>query len=162
MTRINVIPAEYLSNKHLVAAWNEYPRIFTMIEKRIAKNPSSPLWDVTLPKEYVLGKGHCTFFFNKLHYIMSRLDEIYDEMKERSYYPSTVQYMTVSNRYATIHRSYPELCNMYIPSALDKLNNLSRLIAREPHNKTYKRLYQHVVNTNYPEFKCEKVTEVYN
>lgn len=57
MTRINLIPVEELTNKHLIAEKHEITRVFAL-----AKN-SKP--NVKIPDTYRMGKGHVTFFIIK-------------------------------------------------------------------------------------------------
>lgn len=55
MTRINCVPVEELTDKHLLAEYRELPRIF---------NLARAVEDA--PTEYVLGTGHMKFFYDKL------------------------------------------------------------------------------------------------
>jgi len=74
MTRINVVPPNELCNKHLIAEYRELPRVF-----RLARE------DANIPAEYTLGKGHVTFFYNKLAYLISRQTLIIEECKHRGF-----------------------------------------------------------------------------
>lgn len=57
MTRVNCIPVQELTVKHLVAEYREIPRLFKLA--RILKpNEFVPL--------YTLGAGHCKLFYDKL------------------------------------------------------------------------------------------------
>jgi len=90
MTRINCIPAKELHTKHLVAEYRELPRVFRLAEAawvRAAKRST----EVALkgqPEEYVLGRGHVLFFYNKLGYCQRRFQELVDEMKSRGHRPN--------------------------------------------------------------------------
>ena len=53
MTRINTVPPEVLTTKHLFAEWRELPRIFTVVKKHIANGKS--VRDFDIPSEYKLG-----------------------------------------------------------------------------------------------------------
>ncbi len=81
MTRINVVPPECLSNKHLMAEYRELPRVFTAVKKLVEKGV--PLNDVEIPDKYVLGGGHVKFFYNKLKYLIRRYSVIYCILKEK-------------------------------------------------------------------------------
>jgi len=72
MTRINCVPVKELSNLHLIAEYRELPRI-----SRLAKETQAPT-------KYVLGKGHCKFFYDKGEYLRKRFEnEIVPEMQQR-------------------------------------------------------------------------------
>lgn len=76
MTRINCIPVTELTREHLVAEYRELPRVFKLA--RVCP----------VPPEYVLGKGHVTFFYNKLAWCQRRQGQLVDEMKRRGYKPN--------------------------------------------------------------------------
>lgn len=67
MTRINssINPTD----QHLIAELRELPRIFTSVNKRLTLNKTFD----DIPKEFVLGLGHCKFFYNKLDFLYLRL-----------------------------------------------------------------------------------------
>lgn len=65
MTRVNLIPVEELTNKHLIAEKHEITRVFAL-----AKN-SKP--NVKIPNTYRMGKGHVTFFYNKVARVTYRM-----------------------------------------------------------------------------------------
>jgi hypothetical protein len=70
MTRINCIPVEELTDKHLGAEYRELPRLFGQIQKAIERGESPD--DPRNPKEYKLGKGHTRFFYNKTEWLIKR------------------------------------------------------------------------------------------
>ena len=74
MTRINCIPPEELTDKHLVAEYRELPRIFNL-----ARTGDD------IPDSYRLGAGHVKFFYNKLSYCINRLDSLCIEMRRRGF-----------------------------------------------------------------------------
>lgn len=73
MTRVNLVDPETLIDEHLVAEYREI--------KRIVNNPPK---NNNIPTDYVLGKGHVTFFKDKLDYIRYRHKLIVVEMKRRN------------------------------------------------------------------------------
>jgi len=77
MTRINCIPVDELTDKHLLAEYRELPRVFKLA--RICYDA---------PNEYTLGAGHVKFFYNKLCFICKRFHEIIDEMQYRGFNPN--------------------------------------------------------------------------
>lgn len=83
MTRINVVPPECLSNKHLMAEYRELPRVFTAVKKLVEKGV--PLNDVEIPDKYVLGEGHVKFFYNKLGYLINRYGKICRTLEARGF-----------------------------------------------------------------------------
>ena len=83
MTRINVVPVTMLSNKHLMAEYKEITRPFGKVRKHIeaGRKPS----DLDIPETYRLGKGHETFFFDKLAYLHCRYIDLFEELKSRRF-----------------------------------------------------------------------------
>ena len=86
MTRINLVNPEKLSRQHLIAEYRELPRIFNLVRKKIDKG-SGPS-ECKIPKEYKLGAGHVTFFYDKLEFLRDRQCSLIKNMKERGYSPS--------------------------------------------------------------------------
>lgn len=80
MTRINCISVTELCDKHLLAEYYELPRIFSWLEKVIEKGK-----EPTIPDHYVLGKGHMSFFADKLTYLNDRHIELVDECLKRGF-----------------------------------------------------------------------------
>jgi len=81
MTRINCIPPEELTTLHLLAEYRELPRVFTLAQAASVKNSNRELKE--LPENYCLGKGHVTFFYNKLRYCWLRWLCIAAELTKR-------------------------------------------------------------------------------
>ena len=83
MTRINVgIPPKKLHNKHLLAEAREIKRIPNCVSRgRYNLN--------NVPSKFTLGKGHVSFFYNKLLYLKNRYEELYRECLNRGF---NVQY----------------------------------------------------------------------
>lgn len=90
MTRINVVPPRELSDKHLVAEYRELPRVFRLsYEWQQRGRPTS------IPAEYTLGKGHVTFFYDKLGFLIKRHRQLCREMRHRLFvvhFPSPPQF----------------------------------------------------------------------
>lgn len=79
MTRINTVDPSSLLDQHLIAEYRELPRVINaIVNGKINLNCS-------IPAEYCLGKGHVTFFYNKLPYLLSRMDSLIYEMKQRGF-----------------------------------------------------------------------------
>lgn len=78
MTRINLIKAEELYYKFLLAEIRELPRIFNYVEKfGIDINK--------IPSDFTLNKGHIKFFSNKLKFLFERYCLLYYEANKRGY-----------------------------------------------------------------------------
>ena len=67
MTRINTVPVECLSDKHLLAEYRELPRIFTAVAKIYDSGNQLP---TDIPPNYKLGAGHVKFFYDKLLWLI--------------------------------------------------------------------------------------------
>lgn len=76
MTRINCVPPSELTDQHLLAEYRELPRVF-----RLARP------DADIPSSYCMGKGHVTFFYDKLYWCYIRQHAVYREMKRRGFKP---------------------------------------------------------------------------
>lgn len=74
MTRINVVPPDELCDKHLLAEYRELPRVFSLARP-----------DADIPPVYVLGKGHVTFFYNKLTFLAKRAQVIFGCCQARGF-----------------------------------------------------------------------------
>lgn len=82
MTRINCVPVEELTDKHLGAEYRELPRLFGQIKKAIERGESPD--DPRNPKEYKLGKGHTRFFYNKVQWLVYRYLSLVNECEKRN------------------------------------------------------------------------------
>ena len=83
MTRINLIKPSELTRQHLVAEYRELPRIFTLVRKAITRGEHPT--DSRNPKRYVLGPGHCRFFYSRLGFLARRQEALIREMQQRGY-----------------------------------------------------------------------------
>ena len=82
MTRINCVPVEELTDKHLGAEYRELPRLFGQIQKAIERGESPD--DPRNPTEYKLGKGHTRFFYDKVRWLCIRYDQLVHECYRRN------------------------------------------------------------------------------
>lgn len=85
MTRINCIPPEELSDRHLVAEYRELPRVFGLVHKATQRGERPD--DPRNPTEYTLGKGHVRFFYPRLRYCENRVRALAREMRRRGMKP---------------------------------------------------------------------------
>lgn len=90
MTRINCINPSDLTRQHLIAEYRELPRVFTLARKAYDRDKKP-----VIPDGYTLGKGHVTFFYDKLLYLVQRYNDLIDEMLVRGYSPSEKVYNSV-------------------------------------------------------------------
>jgi deoxyribonuclease (pyrimidine dimer) len=87
MTRINVVPVEELTVKHLVAEYREITRLPNNLHQSLNRK-GKPFSITEIPKEYVLGKGHVKFFMNKMGFLKRRFEDLVEEMLRRGYNPT--------------------------------------------------------------------------
>lgn len=88
MTRINCIPVEELTDKHLIAEYRELPRIFALVKKSQDKGLMPN--DIDISERYLLGTGHVKFFYDKLLYLTNRQNMLIEEMRKRGFKPNFV------------------------------------------------------------------------
>jgi deoxyribonuclease (pyrimidine dimer) len=81
MTRINVVPPAELCDKHLLAEYRELPRVYNLA---IAWHYRGGNVD-DLPAVYCLGKGHVSFFYDKLMWCFNRHFHLYGECLARHF-----------------------------------------------------------------------------
>ncbi len=91
MTRINVVPEDTLTNKHLSGEFHEISRVFNLVRKAIARDTP-----VVIPKYYLLGRGHVTFFYDKLGYISERYLRLGLELSYRAYSSGRVSSVNIA------------------------------------------------------------------
>jgi deoxyribonuclease (pyrimidine dimer) len=83
VTRINCIPVRELTNSHLLAEYKELPRVFNLSFNSYKKH--NGFVNGTIPPSYRMGKGHVTFFYDKLGYALQRYKELIKELETRGY-----------------------------------------------------------------------------
>lgn len=105
MTRINVgIPPKELTNKHLIAEHRELKRIPNVVAKGKYNLKN-------IPANFSLGKGHVSFFYDKLGYLKERYIDLYNECIARGF--------NVQNYLPSWDGVPAELMNGYIPTEKD-------------------------------------------
>jgi deoxyribonuclease (pyrimidine dimer) len=105
MTRINIgIPPRDLSNKHLIAEHRELKRIPNVVAKGKYNLKN-------VPQEFTLGKGHVSFFYDKLGYLKERYIDLYNECIARGF--------KVQNYLPSWNGVPQELMNSYTPTERD-------------------------------------------
>jgi len=126
MTRINVVPVEVLSDKHLMAEYRELPRIFTSVHKLQAQNIMNPI-TIGIPKNYCLGTGHMKFFYNKIGWLLTRYEQLYSELVKRKFNLDNEMYSSIVKNARMLRRIY---FRPYEPSPEDIYLNMARLCKR--------------------------------
>lgn len=92
MTRINLIPVHELTRLHLIAEYRELPRVFQLAHNaHIRHGDCKGGWKKNQPATYVMGKGHMTFFYDKLAFLSDRHQELVSEMLRRGYVPTMTE-----------------------------------------------------------------------
>ena len=117
MTRINCVDPLVLEDSFLLAEHREIKRIPNQLLSK-GYNPSL----YSKPKEYVLGKGHVTFFFDKLIYLYQRYQNLHYECLHRGF---AVSWLWPED---WIFLDY-NLKNNWTPSSKDQETNIERLIS---------------------------------
>jgi len=105
MTRINIgIPPKQLTNRHLMAEHRELKRIPNVVSRGRYNLK-------TAPPEFTLGKGHVSFFYDKLGYLKERYIELYNECRARG--------LNVQSYLSSWDGVPPQLMNSYTPTERD-------------------------------------------
>lgn len=78
MTRINVVPPEWLCDQHLLAEYRELTRIPSAVV-------SSRYGIEGQPADYKLGAGHVKFFLDKLEFLKKRYAALAEELRARGF-----------------------------------------------------------------------------
>lgn len=85
MTRINVIPVQQLTGRHLVAEYREICRLPGNLHKSL--NRKTPFCMSEIGAHYTLGTGHVKYFYNKMLFLQKRFKALVEEMVVRGYKP---------------------------------------------------------------------------
>ena len=123
MVRINLLKPKQLADQHLIAEYNEILMLFGHVKKFPKINE--------MPSDYCLGKGHITFFKNKLLYLKKRHEELKKEMKKRGY---------ATNKTIDLSKYSKELRNDWTPKKCDKeliINRITEKLKKKPEYYRY-------------------------
>jgi len=109
MVRINLLEPKKLSDQHLIAEYDEILMLIAYIKK-------FPLIE-NIPDSYRLGKGHMTFFKDKLIYLKKRHESLKKEMKLRNFKndwsPSKKDYSIIKDRIISRLKLKPKYYRYY-------------------------------------------------
>ena len=87
MTRINSnVDPKTLKRMHLVAELREITMVPASL-RRSLRTKSKEAVLKSVPANFTLNKGHVTFFYDKLGFLIQRFDRLADEMARRGYVP---------------------------------------------------------------------------
>ena len=125
MTRINLVTPAYLTDKHLLAEYRELPRIFTAVRKLM--NQGKTPYDVDIPAQYVLGNGHCKFFYNKIQWLYDRFCLLKKELDVRNFNIDENMYSSIIKDVDDISLSWK---GRFKPSPEEIYLNMARLAKR--------------------------------
>ena len=133
MTRINLVDVKHLTDKHLLAEYKEITRPFNKVINRINKfGFVKALDDVTISSSYVLGTGHESFFFDKLHWLWWRYFDLFEELNKRGFNIDEVKFknIAVDLKRKLEKTKYWNDWNEYKPTPEEIYLNMSRLCKR--------------------------------
>jgi len=129
MTRINIIPAEELTDQHLIA---EYREIF-MVRPALLRSMCAKNGVYGIPDKYTLNKGHVKFFYDKGLYLEKRYTELREEMLCRGMNPDP----------ARIFKPFPiGFHNDWVPSSEEQEIARNRIKIRISEKPEYYRYYR--------------------
>ena len=123
MTRINLVDPSQLTDKHLMAEYRELPRIFTAVKKLEGLPPEF------VSKTYILGTGHCKFFYDKIGWLYHRYDSLYAELVKRKYNLDYDMFSNILNGAAALMKN-PLYCVDYQPTPEEIYLNMARIVKR--------------------------------
>lgn len=78
MTRINLIPPKEFHYRHLLSEVREIKRVPNCVSRGRYNLKN-------IPPQFILGKGHVAFFYDKLLYLKNRYEELYKECINRGF-----------------------------------------------------------------------------
>jgi deoxyribonuclease (pyrimidine dimer) len=133
MTRINIVPVKELCNKHLFAEYREMPRLVKNLHQSLNRKTAFSMSEI--PSEYVLGKGHVKFFFNKFKFLHERHKKITLELLKRGYKLSKID----SDIFTSVEQKW---YNDYVPDEKALEINRKRILDRLPNNPKYGGKYE--------------------
>lgn len=83
MTRINILPVKELYDQHLIAEYREITMVPAALNRTLKSK--NGIDKTKISPNYILGKGHVYFFYNKGKYLYKRYSQIIKEMKRRGF-----------------------------------------------------------------------------
>jgi deoxyribonuclease (pyrimidine dimer) len=141
MTRINCVPVETLSDKHLLAEYKEITRPFKKVVNRIRKHGvDHALDDCKIGDVYILNSGHEKFFFNKLQWLYYRYRSIASELVCRGFNIDEDKFESICVD-ITEKLQYSKYWRGWHPTPEDMYLNMTRLVKRSSEPRVIEELY---------------------
>lgn len=119
LTRVDIVPVEYLTNRHLLSNHREIKRIPNCIKKGRFSLKGAP-------DTYTMGEGHVKFFYDKLKWLKKRYISLYDECIVRG--------LNVTDFSEAFSNLPKELYNDWTPCFDDYVTNQVRISERIAEN----------------------------
>ena len=82
MTRLNIIGLSQLTDQHLFSEWREIKMVPKALARSLKARDAKDVLE-SIPDEFVLGKGHVSFFYNKGRYLNHRYNALTQELASR-------------------------------------------------------------------------------
>lgn len=137
MTRINLVDPTVLTDKHLMAEYRELPRIFTAVLK-LQEQHCYNFETIGIPSEYVLGKGHVKFFYNKIGWLLKRYESIFNELVfHRGFNLDKDMFVSIKKEAMSLRRIF---FTEYTPTPQEIYLNMARLCKRSGIDSVLKEL----------------------
>lgn len=113
MTRINVIDPKNLTDQHLMAEYRELPMVGASLRRSLKAGIKN------IPRRYLLGTGHVSYFYDKGLFLRRRYDMLVNELEVRGY--------QLSERTLHFDVFTEKLYNDWIPNEEDLIVNANRI-----------------------------------
>lgn len=129
MTRVNGhIKPEDLCDEHLLAEYHEILRINDWAAYRARKQGESMLKDIQ--QVFTLGKGHVTFFYDKLKYIHLRFESLKEELLRRNVNVKVIYDPKVSLEFPWLYNDWntsKEADRLLVTRILERASSMKKL-----------------------------------
>lgn len=129
MTRINSdLDPRALKRAHLIAEIREITMVPASLRRSLRTKSTSEVLK-NIPKNFTLGKGHVSFFYDKIEFLIKRFDKLATEMERRGYNPDRSR-AKAFNDFDSIW------CNDWIATTKDNSivkERIAQRIAEKPH-----------------------------
>lgn len=122
--RGNLVPVIELMDQHLMAEWRELKMVPAALRKSLRSRSVEKILD-SIPPSYVLGKGHITFWYNKLTFLTDRYALLTTELLARGY---NLQYR---GGFETFTKDLPKVFfNQYFPTTAEIEISRARILEK--------------------------------
>ncbi len=129
MTRVNGhIQPEHLCDEHLLAEYHEILRINDWAAYRARKQGLDLLNNIQ--KTFTLGKGHVTFFYDKLKYIHLRFENLKGELLRRNVNVKVVYESGVIEEFPWLYNDWPydvRANEILVDRILERASNMKKV-----------------------------------